>query len=104
MFLNSLVNANTLRPSGIGVGATAGHLGAARPLATVVDDEIDGALEHPWDEAAVSTWNARRASVLSWLSWCAERGYDGPAVTAWMKRMPPPDAETPPARRWPSTG
>ncbi|MFE9417079.1 hypothetical protein ACFYMX_15730 [Streptomyces griseofuscus] len=28
-------------------------------------------------------------------SWCAERGYDGPAVPAWAKRMPSPDSEVP---------
>ncbi|MGW5334710.1 tyrosine-type recombinase/integrase [Streptomyces bauhiniae] len=48
-----------------------------------------------WGEAAVNTWNARRASVLSWLGWCGERGYDGPSVPAWAKRMTPPDSETP---------
>jgi hypothetical protein len=36
-----------------------------RSLATVTDDEIGGALEQLWGEAAVNTWNARRASVLS---------------------------------------
>lgn len=71
------------------------HLGEARPLATVADDEIGGALEQLWGEAAVNTWNARRAAVLSWLGWCAERGYDGPKVPAWVKRLPPPDSETP---------
>lgn len=95
VFLDSLDNANTLRSYGIGVGKTAEHLGEARPLATVADDEIGGALEQLWGEAAVNTWNARRAAVLSWLGWCAERGYDGPKVPAWVKRMPPPDSETP---------
>ncbi|GAB2965954.1 tyrosine-type recombinase/integrase [Streptomyces heilongjiangensis] len=95
VFLDSLDNANTLRSYGIGVGKTAEHLGETRPLATVADDEIGGTLEQLWGEAAVNTWNARRASVLSWLGWCAERGYDGPAVPAWVKRMPPPDSETP---------
>lgn len=94
-FLDSLDNANTLQSYGIGVGKTAEHLGEVRPLASVADDEIGGALEQLWGEAAVNTWNARRASVLSWLGWCAERGYDGPAVPAWVKRMTPPDSETP---------
>ncbi|WP_330289201.1 tyrosine-type recombinase/integrase [Streptomyces sp. NBC_00576] len=95
VFLDSLDNANTLRSYGIGVGKTAEHLGEARPLATVADDEIGGAPEQLWGEAAVNTWNARRAAVLSWLGWCAERGYDRPKVPAWVKRMPPPDSETP---------
>ncbi|MGW7817885.1 tyrosine-type recombinase/integrase [Streptomyces puniciscabiei] len=95
VFLDSLGNANTLRSYGIGVGKTAERLGEARPLATVADDEVGGALEQLWGESAVNTWNARRAAVLSWLGWCAERGYDGPAVPAWVKRVPPPDSETP---------
>lgn len=33
--------------------------------------------------------------MLSWLGWCGERGYDGPQVPAWMKRLTPPDSETP---------
>ncbi|MGW2280407.1 site-specific integrase [Streptomyces sp. NPDC001770] len=95
VFPDSLDNANTLRSYGIGVGKTAEHLGEARRLATVADDEIGGTLEQLWGTAAINTWNARRASVLSWLGWCAERGYDDPAVPAWVKRMPPPDSETP---------
>ncbi|MGX9891392.1 tyrosine-type recombinase/integrase [Streptomyces sp. NPDC002276] len=94
-FLDSLGNANTVRNYGIGVGKTAERLGEARPLAAVADDEIGGALEQLWGEAAVNTWNARRASVLSWLGWCGEHGYDGPKVPVWAKRMTPPDSETP---------
>ncbi|GAA4982634.1 hypothetical protein [Actinopolymorpha pittospori] len=95
VFLDSLGNSNTLRSYGIGVGKTAEHLGEARPLSTVEGDEDGGTLEQLWGGAAVNTWNARRAAVLSWLGWCAERGYDGPAVPAWVKRMPPPDSQTP---------
>lgn len=43
----------------------------------------------------MNTWNARRGAVLSWTGWCAERGYDGPVVPVWAKRMPPPDSDTP---------
>nr|WP_244190162.1 hypothetical protein [Streptomyces hygroscopicus] len=95
VFLDSLDNPNALRSYGIGVGKTAERLGEGRPLAAVADDEIGEALELLWGTAAVNTWNARRASVLSWLGWCAERGYDGPAVPAWVKRLTPPDSETP---------
>lgn len=103
-FLDSLGNANTVRNYGIGVGKTAERIGEARPLATVADDEIGGALEQLWGEAAVNTWNARRASVLSWLGWCVEHGYDGPKVPAWVKRMTPPDSETPARSKMPPTG
>jgi hypothetical protein len=40
-----------------------------------------------WGTAAMNTWNARRASVLSWLGWCHERGHEAPAVPAWAKRL-----------------
>lgn len=74
---------------------------ARRHLAHLVHRSTHPALRHPhaceplWGESAVNTWNARRASVLSWLGWCTERGYGGPAVPAWVKRLPPPDSETP---------
>ncbi|MFE2186059.1 tyrosine-type recombinase/integrase [Streptomyces sp. NPDC059455] len=95
IFLDSLGNPNTVRNYGIGVGKTAERIGEVRPLASVADDEIGGALETLWGHSAANTWNARRASVLSWLGWCRERGYDGPAVPAWAKRMPRPDSQTP---------
>ncbi|MCY0933335.1 site-specific integrase [Streptomyces sp. H34-S4] len=95
VFLDSLGNPNTVRNYGIGVGKTAERLGEGRPLTSVADDEIGEALELLWGSAAVNTWNARRASVLSWLGWCGERGYDGPAVPVWAKRLTPPDSETP---------
>lgn len=104
VFLDSLGNPNTIRNYGIGVGKTAERLGEARPLASVADDEIGEALELLWGTAAVNTWNARRAAVLSWLGWCRERGYDGPASrpgrSGWRCRTPRPR----PARRWRSTG
>lgn len=94
-FLDSLRNPNTVRSYGIGVGKTAERVGEARPLGSVADDEIGEALELLWGTAAVNTWNARRAAVLSWLGWCAEYGYDGPQVPAWTKRLAVPDSETP---------
>ncbi|MFJ2195667.1 tyrosine-type recombinase/integrase [Streptomyces violaceusniger] len=95
VFLDSLGNPNTVRNYGIGVGKTAERLGEARPLASVADDEIGEVLELLWGTAAVNTWNSRRAGVLSWLGWCRERGYEGPKVPAWAKRLTVPDSETP---------
>ena len=95
VFLDSLGNPNTVRNYGIGVGKTAEQIGEGRPLASVADDEIGEALELLWGTAAVNTWNSRRAGVLSWLNWCHERGYEGPAVPAWAKRLAVPDSETP---------
>lgn len=77
------------------MGKTAERLGEARPLASVADDEIGEVLELLWGTAAVNTWNSRRAGVLSWLGWCRERGYEGPMVPAWAKRLTVPDSETP---------
>ncbi|MET9339075.1 site-specific integrase [Nonomuraea sp. NPDC003804] len=94
-FLDALGNPNTVRHYAIGVGKTAERVGEGRPLGQVADDEIGEALEALWGSTAVNTWNARRAAVLSWLAWCAERGLDGPEVPAWAKRLTPPDSETP---------
>lgn len=95
VFLGSLGNPNTVRNYGVGVGKTAERLGGGRPLATVADDEIGEALELLWGAAAVNTWNTRRAAVLSWLGWCRDRGYEGPMVPVWAKRLAVPDSETP---------
>ncbi|MFB7739485.1 tyrosine-type recombinase/integrase [Streptomyces sp. NPDC056112] len=94
-FLDSLRNPNTVRSYATGVGKTAERIGEARPLGSVADDEIGEALERLWGTAAVNTWNARRAAVLSWLGWCESYGYDGPAVPVWTKRLAVPDSETP---------
>lgn len=95
VFLDSIGNPNTVRNYGIGVGKTAERLGEGRPLATVADDEIGEALELLWGAAAVNTWNSRRAAEQSWLGWCGERGYNGPAVSTWAKRLAVPDSDTP---------
>ncbi|PBC66320.1 site-specific recombinase XerD [Streptomyces sp. TLI_235] len=95
VFLDSFASPSTARSYGIAVGRVAERLGEARPLASVLDDEIGEALELLWGAAAVNTWNARRAAVLSWLSWCGDRGFDGPAVPAWAKRRTVPDSNTP---------
>ncbi|CAL2067852.1 Putative integrase/recombinase [Streptomyces murinus] len=103
VFLDSLGNPNTLRNYGIGVGKTAERLGESRPLAMVADDEIGEVLELLWGTAAVNTWNARRAAVLSWLDWCRERGHDAPAAphgpSGWRYRIP----RRLPAHAWPSS-
>jgi hypothetical protein len=95
LFLDSLGNPNTLRAYGTGVGKTADRLGEQRPLAAVADDEVGEALELLWGSSAVNTWNARRAVVLAWLSWCRDRGgQDVPTVPGWTKRLAVPDSET----------
>ncbi|MEV6154614.1 hypothetical protein AB0L53_30115 [Nonomuraea sp. NPDC052129] len=74
-FLDTVPNPNTVRAYAAGVGKIALRLGEHRPLAAVADDEIGEALEALWGGAAVNTWNARRAAVLSWLAWCRDRGH-----------------------------
>lgn len=95
VLLDSPGNSNTVRNHGIGVGKTTERIGGARPLASVADDEIDGTPEPLWGTAAVNTWNSRRAGALPWPGWCRERGYDGPVVPAWAKRLTVPDPEPP---------
>ncbi|AXK88490.1 Site-specific recombinase XerD [Nocardia farcinica] len=94
-FLDSIRSPNTRRSYAIAVDKTTARLGEARPLANVADDEIGETLETLWGEAAVNTWNARRAAVASWLAWCREHGHLAPAVPAWVKRSTPPDSATP---------
>ncbi|MFI1485806.1 tyrosine-type recombinase/integrase [Streptomyces sp. NPDC020747] len=94
-YLDALGNPNTARNYGIGVSKTVERLGSGRPLQSVADDEIGETLEQLWGSSAVNTWNARRAAVQSWLSWCRDRGYSGPSVPVWTKRITPPDSDTP---------
>ncbi|MEV4569923.1 site-specific integrase [Nonomuraea sp. NPDC049419] len=94
-FLDTVANPNTVRAYAAGVGKTALRLGEHRPLAAVADDEIGEALEALWGGAAVNTWNARRAAVLSWLAWCREHGHAAPAMPAWARRLAAPDSQTP---------
>ncbi|MEV0087608.1 site-specific integrase [Saccharopolyspora sp. NPDC050642] len=95
LFLDSLGNPNTLRAYGTGVGKTADRIGEQRALAMVADDEVGEALELLWGSAAVNTWNARRAAVLAWLSWCRDRGQGAPTVPGWTKRLAAPDSDPP---------
>ncbi|WP_245551178.1 site-specific integrase [Nocardia niigatensis] len=103
-FLDTLGPGNTRRAYGIAVVKTVDHLdsrdpdglpGPSRALDSVSDSEIGAALESLWGTAAVNTWNARRAAVAKWLSWCREQGWDAPAVPVSAARSTPPDSETP---------
>ncbi|MFR9774033.1 hypothetical protein [Nocardia sp. SC052] len=103
-FLDTLTPGNTRRAYTVAVVKTVDQLdgrdpdglpGPSRALASVTDDEIGAALETLWGQAAVNTWNARRAAVAKWLSWCREQGWDAPAVPASAARSTPPDSETP---------
>ncbi|WP_406690313.1 site-specific integrase [Saccharopolyspora sp. ID03-671] len=96
LFLDSLANPNTIRGYATAVGKTAVKIGEPRPLVTVADDEVGEALESLWGMSAVGTWNARRAAVGSWLSWCRDNREPGaPVVPGWAKRLAVPDSQTP---------
>ncbi|BDU06675.1 hypothetical protein [Nocardia cyriacigeorgica] len=86
-FLDTIGPANTRRAYGIAIVKTVDQLdgrdpdavpGHSRALDSVSDDEIGAALETLWGQAAVNTWNARRAAVAKWLSWCREQGWNAP--------------------------
>ncbi|QDQ92529.1 site-specific integrase [Rhodococcus sp. WB9] len=102
-FLDTVGSANTRRAYGIAIVKTAdqldgpgpgGLVGASRALDSVTDAEVGTALETLWGSAAVNTWNARRAAVAKWLSWCAEQGWTAPKVPASAGRSTPPDSDT----------
>lgn len=102
-FLDTIGSANTRRAYGIAIVKTVdalddrpdGLIGASRALDSVTDTEVGTALEALWGAAAVNTWNARRAAVGKWLSWCAEQGWPAPAVPSTAARSTPPDSDTP---------
>ncbi|WP_067860926.1 tyrosine-type recombinase/integrase [Nocardia shimofusensis] len=102
-FLDTIGPANTRRAYGIAVVKTVDQLdarhdgltAASRALDSVTDTEVGAALETLWGTAAVNTWNARRAAVARWLSWCAEQGWTAPSVPASAARSTPPDSDTP---------
>ncbi|WP_211246455.1 hypothetical protein [Amycolatopsis taiwanensis] len=103
-FLDTIGPGNTRRAYGIAVVKTVDQLdgrdpdglpGPSRSLGSVTDDEIGAALESLWGQAAVNTWNARRAAVAKWLSWCREQGWDAPQVPASATRSTPPESEAP---------
>lgn len=68
-FLDAQANPNTARAYAVAVGKTADHLGGARPLQSVADDEVGQALELLWGSAAVNTWKG-------WHPNTPERGRD----------------------------
>jgi site-specific recombinase XerD len=102
-FLDTIGSANTRRAYGIAIvktvdqldGRPDGLIGTSRTLDSVTDAEVGTALETLWGSAAVNTWNARRAAVAKWLSWCTEQGWTAPKVPASAARSTPPDSDTP---------
>ncbi|MRH90170.1 tyrosine-type recombinase/integrase [Nocardia sp. SYP-A9097] len=97
-FLCSIDSFNTFRAYRIAILRTvewvenhgpADTYGTNRLLASVTPEEIGQAMVSLWSAARSSTWNARRAAVLCWLSWCRERGWTVPTVPADLSRVKP---------------
>jgi hypothetical protein len=97
-FLVAIGSGNTRRAYGIAVVKTVDALdgrgrdrlpGPSRALDSVTDAEIGAALETLWGQAAVNTWNASRAAVAKWLSWCREQGWDGPGSPGFGRAIDP---------------
>lgn len=59
-------------------------------LTEVGDDEIGDALEALWGDAAVNTWNARRAAVPARPKRWRWNGKTAPSVTAHVETDPKP--------------
>ncbi|MEU2253812.1 site-specific integrase [Nocardia xishanensis] len=102
-FLDTIRSPNTRRAYTIAIVKTTDQIDGRGPdgsrvdraLASVTATEIGDALEALWGESAVNTWNARRAAVGRWLSWCREQGWDAPQVPASAARSTPPEPDTP---------
>ncbi|MFE4460440.1 tyrosine-type recombinase/integrase [Nocardia tengchongensis] len=97
-FLCSIDSFNTFRAYRIAIlrtvewvenNGSADTEGTNRLLASVTPEEIGQAMVSLWSAARSSTWNARRAAVLCWLSWCRERGWTAPTMPADLSRVKP---------------
>lgn len=84
-FCDQLANAGTRKVYSSALTLVATTIGPDRLLATVTGDEVGAALEARWGRRSVNTWNLRRATVISWLSWCAQRGDAAPTLPASVK-------------------
>lgn len=80
-------SANTRRAYGDVLHRIAALLGTHRTLSEVADDEIAAALASLWGPAKPATWNRNRATVASWLGWCARKAHwDAPALPDTCER------------------
>ncbi|MFC9897324.1 site-specific integrase [Nocardia sp. NPDC127579] len=102
-FLDTLDAPNTRRAYSIAVTKVVDELdqraagpefAVSRPLALVSEAEIGAALHTLWGTAAINTWNARRAAIGKWLTWCRAQGWAAPGVPASARRFTPPETGT----------
>jgi hypothetical protein len=70
-------------------------LGPCRALVDIDDEEIAAALHRLWSSAAPATFNRNRATLASWLSWCAHKAqWSAPALPATCERRKQPTDQT----------
>lgn len=89
-FCDQVTKAHTKKAYAIALERVTRELGPGRLLADVDGAEIAAVLEDAWGTAAVNTWNARRAAVVSWLAWCRRRGDVAPELPATAGATRPP--------------
>ena len=71
---------HTVRAYATALDKLADHLSVDRPLEQITGDQLAEALQDLWGDAAAATWNQRRATVTSWLSWCRKNGHPAPTL------------------------
>ena len=72
----------------------AGELGRDRPLATIADEDLDGAASRLWGGLAPRTWNRHLATVGSFLAWCRRHGWAAGNLTLRDDRRPTGEDDT----------
>jgi integrase len=95
-FLSSprCANPNTRRAYATALEKWAASIGAHRVLADVGEDEAADALAALWGASAPGTWNQRRASLASFLTWCRKNRIAAPNLPESAERRPDPADET----------
>lgn len=74
------------------------QLGPRRALAEITEGELAASLRHLWATVPAETWNQHRATVNTWLLWCATHPqWSAPLLPATCR--PAPDEHTDNGRR-----
>jgi len=81
-YCDQLRNPRTRKAYAIALERVVDVVGGHRLLTDVDGAELAQVLEQAWGSAAANTWNARRAAIASWLSWCQRRGDAIPSLPA----------------------
>ena len=87
-------NQNTRRSYATALEKWAELIGAHRELGGVGEIEAADALTELWGCSAPGTWNQRRASIASFLTWCRKNAIPAPHLPESAERRPDPADET----------